>query len=101
MGDLVTSEWTLAAWFLDHGSRPSDCAALGLHRKACRMQDWELLRQLLEKNLSISTSFHRARLGKKTRGEDRDWILQTGESSARRLDSLLRPIIQAEFPQFL
>lgn len=101
IGDLLTSEWTLAAWFLDDGSRRTDCAALRLHTNSYRKEECSLLSEVLEKNFSISSTLHRARPRNKIGGEERDWILHIGGSGAERLDFLIRPIIKAQFPQFL
>ena len=98
---LLTSDWALAVWFLDNGSRRTDCAALRLHTNSYTREECELLAAALKSNFSIEASLNKARPREKIGGEGRDNILHMGGESARKLDSLVRPIIKAEFPQFL
>ena len=98
----------MAAWFLDDGSRLSDCAGLRLNTNAYTRREVQFLSEVLSNNFSIRSTLHRARpKGKVSNDEilmenqDRDYVLYFAGKDAVRLDSLIKPLVEKELPLFL
>ena len=98
---LIKNEWTLLTWFLDDGSRRSDCAALRLHTNSFSREECQLLVSALRENFAIDCTIHKA----PNPGDERDcgYILHLGVTSgaAKKFSALVKPLCAQECPSML
>lgn len=98
IGDLLVDPISLAVWYLDDGSKRSDCAACRLATQGFTLEENMALVECLRSNFGIE-----AKVGtwRRAGGELYGLSLPSSPSGYKRLKSLIYPLVEAEIPSML
>ena len=100
IGDYLTAA-ALTSWFLDDGSRKTDCSTLILHTNSYLSAEVEFLRRALKDNFSISTRLGKSYSKNKQDGRQRGFILHMNPENSKKMALIVKPLIERELPLFL
>ena len=102
IGEFLT-ERGLVAWYMDHGSYRKDRTTFRISTHCFSRVSLQFLQTVLRNNFSLSTTLSSSRpkkKGKRTVGDDKDWIINIEKSSCQHFHSIIAPLISQELPLF-